>query len=101
VPLSAASAIPPLLRAHYALETPAEAAAEAAAGPADAAAASPEAGPFLAFRPCVSRVWTGAGPLARLALCGWKGKSKYNLMLDTTEAAGLVQALCSAGYKAE
>jgi len=75
--------------------------AEAAAGPADAAAAATEAGPFLAFRPCVSRVWTGAGPLARLALCGWKGKSKYNLMLDTTEAAGLVQALCSAGYKAE
>jgi hypothetical protein len=82
VPLRFESAIAPALRAHYALE----------AGAAE---------PTLLLSPSL-RVWQGAGgPLSRVAMCCWKGKNKYNLMVHTLEAAGLVQALCSAGYRAQ
>ena len=54
----------------------------------------------LEYKPSL-RVFSGSGPLARLAMCCWKGKAKYNLMVQTVEAAALVQSLCTAGYSAE
>ena len=54
----------------------------------------------LLYKPSF-RVFSGSGPLARLAMCCWKGKAKYNLMVQTVEAAALIQSLCSAGYSAE
>ena len=54
----------------------------------------------LVYKPSL-RVFSGSGPLARLSMCCWKGKAKYNLMVQTVEAAALVQSLCTAGYGAE
>jgi len=70
VPLASAGTIAPALRAHYALA-------------ADGAA--------LAYAPTV-RVCAGPDPLARAALCMWKGKTRFNVMLHTDEAASACRA---------
>jgi hypothetical protein len=78
VPLASAAAIAPALRAHY---------------------VTVDGSANLTFSPG-ARVWTGASPLARAALCMWKGRARYNVMLHATEAAGLLSTLASCGYAA-
>jgi hypothetical protein len=91
VPMASAGAIPPCLRAHY---TPSEAelAATAKAG---------RPAPDHLQLSAGLRVWTGSEPLSRVALCLWKGKARYNVMVHGDEVKGLIELLQQAGYKAD
>ena len=77
IPLAHEGAIAPALRPHY--------------------APSPD-GTHLEFQPSF-RVCAGMDPLARAYLCLWKGNQRYNIMVDTDEAAALGIILQGAGFK--
>ena len=70
-------AIAPPLRAHYAMPRAADGA--------------------LVFTPG-ERAFSGTHPLARALVCLWKGRARYNIMLDAEEAKGVEAVLKHAGY---
>lgn len=88
VPLWAAAGIAPPLRTHYVLEEQGQG-QEAVLRFAPPSPAAP-----------AMRIWPGSSPLCRVALCMWKGKHRFNVMLSKEEATSLVTTVTACGYMA-
>lgn len=74
VPIAYEAAIAPILKQHYVQE-----------------------GDNLVFRPS-QRIFPGDNPISRVFLSMWKGRHKYNLMINAPDTKGLVELLKAANY---
>jgi 16S rRNA C967 or C1407 C5-methylase (RsmB/RsmF family) len=99
-----AAAVPAPLRAHYTVTASdgsvmsLEEAAARLAKPGDPAPAGVTGDTRAAFTPAL-RVWTGSDPLNRAIVCMWRGKARFNVMMNGTEIAHCDELLKARGYK--
>ena len=78
IPASQGGLIAPSLRPHYALDHTTQ---------------------LLNFSPSL-RICAGADPLARAYICMWKGKNRFNIMVDTEESKEVELILRGGGFSA-